>query len=151
MDTWATRTEEDFLNHVKTTVATAPRDKWVFVVDQLNTHQSASLVRYVAEYEKLEIELGVKGKSGILKSKKTRRAFLADSRRTIRFVFTPKHCSWLNQIEMWFSILARRLLKRGNFTSVEHLRERITAFIKYFNETLARPFKWTYKGKLLAT
>jgi transposase len=67
----------------------------------------------------------------------------------IRLLYTPKHTSWLNQIEMWFSILVRRLLKRGNFTSVEDLRERIFAFINYFNRTMAKPFKWTYTGRPL--
>jgi len=67
----------------------------------------------------------------------------------IRFVYTPKHTSWLNQIEIWFSILVRRVLKRGNFTSTDHLRDRILAFINYFNQTLAKPFKWTYAGRPL--
>ena len=146
-----TRTELDFLHHVQATIATAPQDKWIFVVDQLDTHQSESLVHFVAEREKLNIDLGVKGKSGILKSKKSRKAFLSKECRQIRFIYTPKHCSWLNQVEMWFSILTRRLLKRGSFTSLDHLRDQISAFIEHFNVILAKPFQWTYKGKPLAS
>lgn len=67
----------------------------------------------------------------------------------IRFVYTPKHSSWLNQVEAWFSILVRRLLKRGNFTSVEDLRNQVLAFIDYFNRTLAKPSRWTYTGRPL--
>ena len=66
----------------------------------------------------------------------------------IQFVYVPQHTSWLNQVERWFSILVRRVLKRGNFTSVEELRARILAFIGYFNQT-AKPFKWTYTGRPL--
>ena len=79
----------------------------------------------------------------------TRAAFLADPTHRIRFVYPPKHTSWLNQIEIWFGILVRRLLKRGSFTSTEDLRIRILAFIDYFNKTAAKPFKWTYMGRPL--
>ena len=79
----------------------------------------------------------------------TRAAFLADPTHRIRSVYTPKHTSWLNQIEIWFSILVRRLLRRANFTSVESLRQRILQFIDYFNQTMAKPFKWTYTGRPL--
>jgi transposase len=147
------RTEKDFLNHIEQTVATSPTAEWIFVVDQLDIHQSESLVRFVIKQCDLVIAdntLGVKGKSGILKSVKTRKAFLEEITHPIRFVYTPKHTSWLNQVEIWFSILVRKLLKRASFTSLEDLRQRILAFIEYFNETMAKPFKWTYKGKPLA-
>ena len=79
----------------------------------------------------------------------TRAQFLTDLSHRIRFIYTPKHTSWLNQIEIWFSILARRLLKRASFKSTEELRKRIVAFIGYFNRTMAKPFKWTYAGRPL--
>lgn len=144
-----TRTEEDFAAHIERTIASDPEAEWIFIADQLNTHQSESLVRLVANHCMIEEELGVKGKSGILQSMKTRAAFLQDPSHRIRFVYTPKRASWLNQIEIWFSILVRRLLKRASFSSVEDLRQRILAFIEYFNRTLAKPFKWTYTGRTL--
>lgn len=144
-----TRTEDDFVDHIRATVATDPEAEWVFIVDQLNTHKSAGLVRLIAELCGVEDDLGVKGRSGILQDMDTRAAFLQDTDHRIRLVYTPKHCSWLNQVEIWFGTLTRRLLKRGSFSSKEELRRRILAFIEFFNETLAKPFRWTYIGKPL--
>ena len=144
-----TRTEQDYVNHIDQTVKTDPDGQWIFVVDQLNTHKSESLVLYVAEKCKVDIDLGIKGKQGILKSMKTRKKFLEDSSHQIRFVYTPKHASWLNQVEIWFSILSRRLIRQGSFHSLNHLKARIERFIEFFNETMAKPFKWTYAGRPL--
>jgi transposase len=145
-----TRTEQDFGNHVAQTIDLNPDGTWVFIVDQLNTHQSESLVRFVTQRCGLDdAGLGIKGESGILKSMATRKAFLEEESHRIRFVYTPKHTSWLNQVEIWFSILVRKLLKRARFTSVEELRQRILGFIDYFNKTMAKPFKWTYTGQPL--
>ena len=143
------RTEEDFATHIAGTVALDPESGWIFVADNLTTHTSESLVRYVAKACAIPTDLGKKGKSGVLKSVATRKAFLTDESHRIRFVYVPKHTSWLNQIEIWFSILVRRVIKRGNFTSTKDLREKILSFIEYFNRTLAKPFKWTFTGRPL--
>jgi transposase len=144
-----TRTNEDFASHIGRTIATDPQAEWVFVVDQLNIHQSEALVKLVAKVCSIELEDDRKGNLGHIKAMASRRTFLADPTHRIRFVYTPKHTSWLNQIELWFSILSRKLLKRGNFISVEDLRQQILAFVEYYNRTMAKPFKWTYKGRPL--
>jgi hypothetical protein len=145
-----TRTEEDLVRHIEKTVATEAEASWVFVADQLNTHLSEGLVRLVARACGIAEEtLGRKGKAGVLQPVATRKAFLTDRSHRIRFVYTPKHTSWLNQIEIWFSILVRRVLKRGSFASVGELRQRILDFIAYFNQALAKPFRWTYTGRPL--
>lgn len=138
-----TRTEEDFVRAVKLLVSTNPDASWTFVCDGLNTHQSESLVRFVAEACGLEDNLGQKGKHGILKSKKSRAEFLHNPSHRIRFVYTPKHSSWMNQIEIWFGILNRKLLKRKSYLSAEQLTASIRRFIEQYNLT-AHPFKWTY-------
>jgi len=145
-----TRTETDFLSHIQRTVQADPHTKqWHFIVDNLNTHQSESLVRFVAAESDLDIDLGIKGQFGILASMESRAAFLSDPTHRLVFHYTPKHASWMNQIEIWFSILVRKLLKRGLFTSVADLKTKVLAFVDYFNRTMSKPFRWTYQGKAL--
>ncbi len=145
-----TRTEEQFAAHIERTINTNIDLKWIFIVDQLNTHKSETLVRSIAKICGVEDDLGKKGKCGILKSMDTRKSFLEDYSHKVRFVYLPKHTSWMNQVEMWFSILSKRFLKRGVFNSTAELREKLLRFIEYFNETMAKPFKWTYTGKPLS-
>jgi transposase len=144
-----TRTEEDFLENIDGLVSTDAEAQWRFVTDNLNTHASESLVLYIAEQCRIETDLGAKGRHGILQSVQSRRDFLTDKSHRIRFVYTPKHCSWLNQIEIWFGTLRRKLTRYGSFRSLEDLGDRIVRFIGYYNETMAKPYRWTCDGTVL--
>jgi len=144
-----TRTEADFASHIEQTIDLDPQARYVFVLDNLNTHCSATLVELVARRCGIQDDLGQKGKRGVLKSVKSRQEFLSDLSHRIRFVYTPKHSSWLNQIEIVFGVIMRKVVRRGNFTSVEDLHAKLLAFINYFNQVFAKPFKWTYTGRPL--
>ena len=145
------RTEADFLAHLQAVVASDPAaTRWHIVLDNLNTHQSESLVRWVAAESDFASALGEKGSEGILHTQASRAAFLSDASHRIVFHYTPKHSSWMNQVEIWLGILMRKLLKRGSFVSVADLQTQLVAFIDYYNATMAKPFKWTYQGKALA-
>jgi len=144
----ATRTENDFAWHIHNTIKTDSDAGWVFVLDNLNVHCSATLVGYVAGLEGIDKStLGKKGRSGVLKSVESRQRFLSDRSHRIRFVYLPKHTSWLNQIEIVFGIVSRRVMRRGNFKSLQDLKEQLIDFINYFNRTFARPFQWNYTGR----
>lgn len=146
----ATRTEEDFAANLASIVKQAPNDRYRFIVDNLNTHCSESCVLYVAKMCGIdESTLGTKGRSGILKNMESRQAFLSNPVHRIHFYFLPRHSSWLNQIEIWFGILRRKVTRYGSFKSVENLNEKIKQFIDYYNDALAHPFQWTYRGKVL--
>jgi transposase len=144
-----TRTEADFVTHIGQTIKLDPDAGYVFVLDNLNIHCSAGLVEKVAQLCGIEEDLGKKGRHGVLKSQKTRQEFLSDQSHRIRFTYTPKHSSWLNQIEIVFGVVMRKVIRRGNFTSKENLRTKLLAFIEYFNQVFAKPFNWTYTGRPL--
>ena len=145
-----TRTEEDLKNFIDRVISeNKGYKKYHFIGDQLNTHKSESLVRLVADQCQITEELGIKGKNGILASMQTREKFLSAPDKKIVFHYTPKHASWMNQIEVWFGMLAKKVITRGSFKSTEELKERLMAFIVYFNKTMAKPFKWTYQGKVM--
>ncbi|MDB5307081.1 MAG: family transposase [Gemmataceae bacterium] len=145
-----TRDEKDFAAHLEQTVATDPKAGWIFVADNRTTHVSATLVLLVAGMcGTPTAPLGKKGKRGVLKSVATRKAFLTEATHRVRFVYVPKHTSWLNPVEIWFSVVARRVLRRGNFRSTGDRREKILAYIGYYNRTRAKPYKWTYTARPL--
>lgn len=152
----ATRTEQDYAAFIRYVVEedTEPLRRFVFTADQLNTHKSETLVRLVAQLKgDTTTELGIKGKSGVLQSMESRMAYLeqvsdqtsqsSPQPRRVRFLFTPKHCSWLNPIEGWFSGLSRRVIQLGNFTGTEDLADKILAYVDYFNEQLAQLINWS--------
>jgi transposase len=137
-----TRNNADFVAHIAKTVATSPESGWVFVVDNLNTHTSAELVAWVAGKCGINDDLGEKGVRGVLRDRHSRARFLRTVSHRIRFIYTPKHCSWLNEIERWFSKLARSVLRRGSFNSLEALRTRVTDYITHYNAVDAKPHRW---------
>ena len=145
----ATRNGKDFADHIEQTIQTDPDANWIFVMDNLNTHYGEEVVRRIARLHDIADDtLGDKKKRrGILGSTKSRREFLRDPSHRIRFVFLPKHSSWLNQIEVVFGIVSKRVMRHGSFTSTDDLKSKLLAFIGYFNQTFAKPFNWTYTGK----
>lgn len=112
------------------------------VLDNLNTHYHALTCQVVADF--------CHCKMGPIKTGRQRKDFLTDSSKRVVFHFTPSHASWLNQIEIWFSTLVRKVIRRGDFSSVDDLQDKIIEFIDYYNEYLSKPYKWTYTGKPLA-
>jgi transposase len=144
-----TRTEEDYLENLDSVISLDPEAGYRLIADNLSTHSSESCVRYVAASCGIEEDLGKKGVRGILKSVASRVAFLTDPSHRIQFLFTPRHCSWLNQIEIWFGTLRNKVTRWGSFNSLDALQHSIESFIDYFNETMARPYNWTYSGKVL--
>lgn len=145
-----TRTEEDYLENIDAVIGQDPDAGYRLIADNLNTHSSESCVRYVATSCGIEEDLGKKGVRGILKSVASRAAFLTAPSHRIQFLFTPRHCSWLNQIEIWFGTLRSKVTRWSSFHSVDALQTAIESFIEYFNETMAKPYNWTYTGKVLA-
>lgn len=141
----ATRTGADFVAALDQLLKSDPDKQWMIVADNLNTHYSAELVEYIAGYIGYTEPLGKKGRSGILKSKQSRAEFLSDPDHKVRFLYTPKHCSWMNQIEIWFGIINKQLLKRNSYMSVDELAASIRNYIEQYNKLFAHPFNWKYK------
>jgi len=149
-DVTARRTNRDYRAHLRHTVAWLGQrypqvQKVHWVMDNLNTHWSLEVCRLFARLN------GIKFEPKKLKRGPQRRAFLTDPAHRHVIHFTPKHGSWLNQVEMWFSVLARRVIRRGNFLSKADLARKILAYITYYNAYKAHPYAWTYMGKPLVT
>ena len=143
-----TRTEEDFAAHTGRTMATGPEAGRVFAADDLTTHSSATLVLVIAGLCAVPVaSLGAKGKGGVRKSVPPRRALLTDAGHRIRFASVPKHTSWLNQVEIGFRVVSRRVLRRGSFTAQADLQKRLSDFVEYSDRAMAKPYKWTYAGR----
>ena len=135
-----TRTAKDFAKALEQLINSDPDKHWIIIADNLNTHYSELVVRFVAEkYGISDIE-----EKGILSRVKSRIEFLIDSSHRIRFAFTPKHCSWMNQIEIWFGIINRQLLRRKSFISLDDLKESILSYIDQYNCLFVHPFNWKY-------
>jgi hypothetical protein len=143
-DLGPTRTSEDFGRHVgRVAVHFRQFERFDWVLDNLNTHWSIEVCEYVAALSDVPFE------PAKLRTGKQRRAFLTDPSHKHVFHFTPKHGSWLNQVELWFSVLARRFLRRGDFTGPEDFERRLLRFLEEYNARHARPYRWTYTGQPL--
>jgi DDE superfamily endonuclease len=139
-----TRTSEDFAAHlanVKQQLPAMARYDWV--VDNLNTHWSLDVCELVATWCALPFV------PKALQRGEQRRAFLSDLTHTHVLHFTPIHGSWLNQVELWFSVLARRFLKRGDFGSPEDFETHLMDYLDVYNTHHAHPYRWTYTGQPL--
>lgn len=138
------RTSADFVLHVADTVEAFPAmERYDWVVDNLNTHWSLGLCELVAEWSNVPFE------PARLRHGWQRRAFLADERHTHVFHFTPVHGSWLNQVELWLSMLTRRFLERGDFADAADFTARLARFLDEYNARFAHPYRWTYTGQPL--
>jgi hypothetical protein len=139
-----TRTSEDFAAHLANVVRQLPdMTRYDWVLDNLNTHWSLEVCQLVAEWCQRPFE------PKLLQRGIQRRAFLSDPAQKHVFHFTPIHGSWLNQVELWFSVLARRFLKRGDFSSVEDFEGRLGEYLEVYNTHQAHPYRWTYTGQPL--
>lgn len=144
------RTEEDYLENIDNLIELDPQAGYRLISDNLNIHSSESCVRYVAARCGIDEDLGKKGVRGILKSVDSRVEFLNNPGHRIQLIYTPRHCSWLNQIEIWFGTLRSKVTRWMSFASVLELENSIHSFIDYFNEAMARPYNWTYTGRVLS-
>lgn len=138
------RTNLDFRHHIWR-VAHHYRqfEKLHWVVDRLNTHSSLDLCQIVAYLCELPFE------PEKLSNQAERRAFLSDPEHKHVFHFLPRHGSWLNQVELFFSVLSRQFLKRGDFASAREFEERLSDYLLQYNLEKAHPYRWTYTGEPL--
>ena len=116
-----TRTRADFFSFIDEVASVYRQSRVHIVLDNLNTHTNTSRGSFIDDWNR---------------------------RHRKRFVFhyTPTHGSWLNQVELWFAIVSRRVLRYGNFHSPGELVNAIEAFVRRWNRCEAHPFRWTYEG-----
>ena len=139
-----TRTSQDYAAHLRHTVTQLPdMERYDWVMDNLNTHWSLEVCALIAEW--CDVPFDPKA----LRHGPARRAFLTDPSHKHVFHFTPKHGSWLNQVELWFGVLQRRFLTRGEFSSATEFEQRLTAYLEDYNASYAHPYRWTYTGQPL--
>jgi len=143
-DLGPTRTSADFGRHIGHVAAHFRHfGRFDWVLDNLNTHWSLEVCEYIAALSDVPFE------PWRLRTGQQRRAFLTDPTHKHVFHFTPTHGSWLNQVELWFSVLSRRFLRRGDFGSPEEFERRLGAFLEDYNAHQAHPYRWTYTGQPL--
>lgn len=143
-DLGVTRTSQDFAAHLRHVVAELPKQqRYDWVIDNLNTHWSLDVCDLIGQWS----DVAVNQRS--LKRGVDRRAFLTNPDHKHVFHFTPKHGSWLNQVELWFGVLTRRFLQRGDFRSPEEFETRLRRFLDDYNAKHAHPYRWTYTGQPL--
>jgi transposase len=143
-DLLTTRKAVDWTAHLRHVAGEFPDMKrFDWVVDNLNTHWSLEVCPQVAQWCDLEIDRKQ------LRTGAQRRAFLTNESHKHVFHFTPIHGSWLNQVELFFSVLSRRFQRRGEFASMPEFEERLHAWLERYNLRYAHPYKWTYTGQPL--
>jgi len=139
-----TRTSQDFVAHLDHVVTQFPEmERYDWILDNLNTHWSLDVCQLVAQWCDIPFD------AQSLKRGVERRTFLTDPSHKHVFHFTPKHGSWLNQVELWFGVLQRRFLSRGEFGSATEFEQRLTAYLEDHNAHYAHPYRWTYTGQPL--
>jgi hypothetical protein len=143
-DLGATRTSLDFRAHVLRVAAHFREMKqFDWVVDNLNTHMSLELCEVVAYLN------GRPFRPRALRTQEQRRAFLSEPEYRHVFHYVPLHGSWLNQVELFFSVLARQFLTRGDFGSLTEFEARLWAYLTGYNQEKAHPYRWTSTGEPL--
>jgi hypothetical protein len=131
----------DFVAHLLHAVEEMPKaERYHWVLDNNRTHSTPGVCACVAALS------GIAFDAAKFKTAKDRRAWLCDPEHKHVFHFTPVHGSWLNQVELFFSVFSRSLLRRDDFASVEAFLRRVEEWMDDYNSHKAHPYRWTYTG-----